>query len=108
MDLRFWSGILDQLSDHLGPQGAALAVAAYFLDADEFAENYSADPSDADFIDALYENALGRQADDAGADFWEDALADDLSREATLVAFATSAENLTNNAPNIEDGFWVG
>ncbi|MBL8582897.1 MAG: DUF4214 domain-containing protein, partial [Rhizobiaceae bacterium] len=106
--LRFWTGILDQLSDHLGPQGAALAVAAYFLDADEFAENYGADPSDEDFIDALYENALGRQPDDAGADFWEDALADGLSREAALVAFAMSAENLTNNAPNIDDGFWVG
>ncbi|MBL8582102.1 MAG: DUF4214 domain-containing protein, partial [Rhizobiaceae bacterium] len=82
--------------------------AAYFLDADEFEDNYGADPSDEDFVAALYENALGRQPDDAGADFWEDALSDGLSREAALVAFAMSAENLTNNAPNIDDGFWVG
>ena len=87
---------------------SGLAVAAYFLDADEFEENYGADPSDEDFVEALYDNALDRQADDAGADFWEDALADGLSREAALVAFAMSIENVTNNAGNIEDGFWVG
>jgi hypothetical protein len=106
--LRFWTGILDQLADDLGPEGAALAVAAYFLDADEFEENYGTDPSDEDFVEALYDNALGRVPDGAGADFWEDQLADGLSREAALIAFATSAENLANNVPNIEDGFWVG
>ncbi len=106
--LRFWNDILEQLADSLGPQGAILAVAAYFLDADEFEENYGANPTDDDFVDALYENALGRAPDDAGADFWHHALADDLSREAALLAFTASVENVANNAPNIDDGFWVG
>ena len=44
----------------------------------------------------------------AGADFWEDALADGFTREAALVAFAMSTENTATNAQNIEDGFWVG
>ncbi len=55
---------------------------------------YGEQPSDAAFIDALYRNVLGRPADTAGAGFWLDRLATGTSRDAVIVAFSESPENL--------------
>ena len=66
--------------------------AAAFLASGEFAQLYGS-PSNADFVNALYQNVLHRAGDAGGVQTWNSALAGGLSRADTLVAFSESAEN---------------
>jgi hypothetical protein len=78
-------------------------AAAGFVDSAEFAEKYGADPSDAQYVDALYENVLHRAPDAGGYDYWMHTL-QLVSRAQVLVDFSESAENQAQVIGAIQDG----
>ncbi|MGF1447286.1 MAG: DUF4214 domain-containing protein [Pikeienuella sp.] len=81
-------------------------VAAEFLKSPEYTALYGENPSDADLIDALYENVLGREADAAGREFWLDALASGLSEEEMLLIFSESPEHIAAHAAQLDAGMF--
>jgi hypothetical protein len=83
--LGFW---IDALDDGNSLQ----SVAHGFVNSAEFASLYGANPSDAQYVDALYANVLHRAPDAAGYDFWMHAL-QVAARDDVLVHFSESAEN---------------
>lgn len=99
--LRFWN---DARNDGLGDR----ALSRAFVNSPEFAEKFGADPTDEAFIEALYGNVLLREPDADGEAFWLDAFSSGaLDRVDMLLAFSESAENVTRNEENYDDGVWV-
>ncbi len=99
--LRFWSGARDG-----GLSERALAEA--FVAAPEFGTLFGVDPSDREFVGALYENVLLRDPDPAGESFWLDALATGAyDRASMLLFFSDGPENTDRNADNYDEGVWV-
>jgi hypothetical protein len=102
--LGFWIDVLDR--------GAPLRDAARdFVGSQEFKNLYGANPSDAQFVDALYQNVLHRPAEGAGFDFWMSSL-QVVSRAEVLVNFSESAENQAQVVGSIQNGIdyvhWAG
>jgi serralysin len=80
-------------------QGVGLdQIALSLIDSPEFAERYGTPETlpDADFIDLLYGNILGRAADDQGMSYWQGQLSAGLGRADLLTAFSQSDENRAN------------
>jgi hypothetical protein len=69
------------------------AIADNFTASPEFLQSYGS-LSDSAFVNLLYQNALGRPADTAGAQYWDDVLANGTSRSNVALNFAESQENL--------------
>lgn len=91
----YWT---DQVSSGLSLTG----MAADFAGSPEFEDRYGSDLTDAELVDALYQNVLGRAGEAAGRAFWLGELdAGRLSRIQVLVAFSESKENVvrTGTAP---------
>ncbi len=106
--LRFWTGVLDGLdergwSDEVKQQ----YIATQFNQSDEFRDLYGANPSNFDYIDAMYVNVLFRLPDQEGYDFWVGGMENGLTREQILIAFSESDENVQNNQENLDNGVWV-
>ena len=98
--LRFWDGAFDELTPN--------ALAQQFVDSQEFEDNFLGDGSDEAFIDALYMNVLGREADEGGLNFWLDLFSSGAQTRATmLIAFSESNENIELTAEDTDDGLWV-
>lgn len=97
----FWSERIDN--------GTALtAVAAQFIDSAEFEAIYGTGLSDAEFVDQLYINALGRPGDPGGVAFWTGLLEDDRRERAeVLVSFSESPENVANMAGLMTEGLFA-
>ncbi|MGM0693353.1 MAG: DUF4214 domain-containing protein [Pseudomonadota bacterium] len=71
-------------------------VAHSFYQADEFRGQFE-EFDDASYINQLYENVLGREADQAGLDYWLDDIQNNgRSHAEVLVSFAQSEENRGN------------
>ncbi|MEO1459420.1 MAG: DUF4214 domain-containing protein, partial [Pseudomonadota bacterium] len=91
------------------------ALADVFVASDEFALLFGANPTDEDYVEALYANVLDRSPDQAGYDFWLGALASgEETRADMLEFFANSIENIEGpatpqaGAPNGgPDGFFL-
>lgn len=81
-------------------------IAARFLDSDEFTANYGAEEtlSDEALLDILYQNALGRDADEAGREYWLDVLANGEDRAVVAVNIVGSDEA----SDNIDSVFLLG
>ncbi|MEO3386167.1 DUF4214 domain-containing protein [Mesorhizobium sp. CAU 1741] len=94
-------------ADYLNDGGTLLDAAAGFIASAEFSSLYGSGLTDAEFVDQLYLNVLGRPGEEAGVDFWNDYLADGGARSAALVNFTQLAEYVGLSAPDIEDGYWV-
>lgn len=93
--LRFWDGILDA--------GARVEmVAEAFLDSIEIPEVLGTDaPSAADYVDAFYENVLGRSGEAGGRDFWTGVLeAPGAEAADVLLEFVNGVENIERQAEN--------
>ncbi len=107
--LRYWVDRLDFLDDLPGSTADSLlqVLADVFIEADEFEMLYGSDPSNADYIDAMYQNVLGRLPDEEGRAFWIDAMERGLERDDILIAFSESAENRDQTGPDLDDGIWV-
>ena len=83
-------------------------VANNFIASPEFKTKYGDSPSDDVFIDLLYQNVLGRSADDDGLTFYKNHFNEGtMTRAAALIGFAESPENVSLVAPQIEDGIWL-
>ena len=103
--LRFWVETIDSLTSSEPERFDFLA--REFLTAPEFLSLYGTDPSDLDYVDAMYQNVLGRLPDQGGYDFWVGAMEEGLDRADILVRFAESPENQERTAPDLNDGIWV-
>lgn len=64
-----------------------------FINSAEFQSLYGSNPSNAQFVNLLYENVLHRDPDTAGFDYWDGELSRGLSREQVLIGFSESTEN---------------
>jgi hypothetical protein len=75
--------------------GASLStVATQFVASDEFKKMFGAAPSNASFVDLLYQHVLHRAADQAGAAYWVDALDRHVvDMPGVLAQFSESQEN---------------
>jgi ELWxxDGT repeat protein len=98
--LNFWT---DQISD-----GASLSrLASGFLDSAEFASRYGTDLNTAGYVEALYNNALGRGSDPIGKAYWVNLInSGALSRAEALVGFSESAENQMQTSSLVKAGIW--
>jgi alpha-tubulin suppressor-like RCC1 family protein len=84
--LRFWS------AEYQAARRTLDAISSEFVTAPEFAQRYG-NVSDAQFVDLLYRNVLGRSADAAGLAYWQGQIAGRLiTRGGLLLAFSQSAE----------------
>ncbi len=80
-------------------------VAGQFVASGEFKSLYDAAPTDAAYIDLLYQNVLGRSPDAPGYSYWEKVLQSGYAREGVLVQFSESAENKAALIGVIGNGF---
>ena len=97
--LNFWTGAL-QAGQPLS------ALASGFLESPEFAARFGALPDNGAFIDRLYLNVLGREADPAGKQGWLDLMNNGAGRAQVLEGFSESAENKAGTALLIQTGIW--
>lgn len=98
--LSFW---VDQLDSGATPLSG---MAKLMISSTEFQAKYGA-VSNATFVSLVYENVLHRKQDATGAAFWEGQLASGQSREAVLLQFSESPENIKAVAPDINAGIWL-
>jgi hypothetical protein len=88
-----------------------LSIANAFVASSEFSSLYGANPSNSAYVNALYQNVLGRAPDASGDAFWVNALNSGVSKAQVLVDFAQSAEEVAHIAPVIATGIhyqaWV-
>ena len=110
--LGFYEAALGRLPDAAGlaswisAEHAGLsqsAMAAGFYNSAEFQSTYG-NLSNADYVNLLYRNTLGRTGDPAGVAGWTGALANGMSRADVLAGFATSAELVNNLLPDYVNG----
>ena len=70
------------------------AVGSSFLISDEFAQRYGSNVSDSTYVNTLYKNVLGRDADTSGLNYWLGQLNSGAeTRYEVLLGFGESAEN---------------
>lgn len=80
-------------------------IAQGFVNSAEFTAKYGANPSNASYVDKLYQNVLGRAGEAGGVAYWNQELdAGKISKAAVLVQFATLAEGASNVASLIANG----
>lgn len=97
--LDHWTGAIE---GGASPSG----VARSFLDSPEGQSFYGAASSDAEFVDRLYRDALGREGDAGGRTFWTERLGEGASRADVLAAVADGAENEAATAAANPGGLW--
>ncbi|MEO3386809.1 DUF4214 domain-containing protein [Mesorhizobium sp. CAU 1741] len=98
--LGFWIERLDDGEIDL------LGLAQSFIQSDEFESLYGNGVENLSFIELLYENILGREFEDDGFAFWQEALENGATYDWLLAVFSESEENVENIAPLIADGIW--
>ena len=88
--LRYWIG------KYSSGANDSRAVASSFLGSAEFKERYGENVSDSTYVNTLYKNVLGRDADTSGLNYWLGQLNSGAeTRYEVLLGFAESAENKT-------------
>ncbi len=87
-------------------QGETLTkIAEHFVNSQEFSSRYGDFVDDNQFVEALYQNILGRASDDAGQQYWVQSLQSNQSSKAVVLAsFGNSNENMANLADDIAAG----
>jgi Domain of unknown function (DUF4214) len=110
---RLYYGTLDRAPDSAGLQGWENAaanglplqtIAQDFLSSQEY-QNLHGSQTNQQFVDALYQDALGRPADPAGEQGWVSALAQGTPRGAVALGFATSPEAQQHLVGQVESGW---
>ncbi|MDR7038600.1 hypothetical protein J2X36_003370 [Methylobacterium sp. BE186] len=81
------------------------AMAQEFLASGEYAARHPGPLTDAQYVDMLYQQALGRAPDPGGAQSWLTALAHGATRADLAVGIAESAEAQVHLVPVIESGW---
>lgn len=93
--------------DYMDDGYSLLSVANNFLGSREFQQLYGSNPTNADFVDLLYQNVLGRAADAGGFNYWFDKMDSGWTRGQILANFSESNENKANVAPEIANGIFL-
>jgi hypothetical protein len=88
-------------------------VSQAFINSPEFIARYGANPSNASFVDNLYQNVLHRGGEAGGVTYWNGQLNNNIfTRAEVLNYFAVSDENVAAVGPDIANGIaymqWVG
>ena len=78
-------------------------MATAFIGSAEFKDKYGANPTNAEFVDLLYTNALHR-ARAVGDDYWTNQLDSGVTREQALIGFSESTENQASLIGVIQNG----
>ncbi|MGV6872556.1 DUF4214 domain-containing protein [Pseudochelatococcus sp. B33] len=100
--LKYWIDVLDDGND-------LAFVADRFIDSQEFRIIYGESISNAAFVDALYQNVLGRGGDEGGITYWNEELnSGRQSRTDVLIGFSESEENIIGVADELINGIWLG
>ena len=96
--LAFWTDAYLTGAGGLAPfRGNVYAIADFFVTSDEFQAKYPASLTNEAFIIALYDNMLGRAADEGGLAFWVGQLSAGASRGTVLADFTNTPENQDSN-----------
>ena len=88
-------------------------IAGNFLASPEFESTYGSNLNDSDFVDALYDNVLGRSPDDFERDYYTDRFSRPendplwMDRAASLIGFSESPENMNIVNDDILNGIWM-
>jgi hypothetical protein len=113
---RLFGGAFDRVPDEAGllywvdwlaEGGTITEMARLFLASAEFAELYDQSLPDEDLVALLYQNILGRNADEAGIEFWTGYLGNGGEPGSVLQQFTQLPEYVGISAPDHENGFWV-
>ena len=99
--LRFWIDLLEHNLQN------PLSVGLHFLTSEEFVINNGTDITDGEYLEALYLNALSREADDEGLAYWKGAMKGGLDKVEVLLHFSESPENVIQTEANLSLGVWV-
>jgi len=103
----YWISRMDQQLD-------VMELAQRFVDSQEFQSTYGTKPSNAEFMNKIYQNVLGRAPDAAGYNWWVNKMNTDSSKTfaKVLADFSESTENKTALAGQLADGVeflpWLG
>lgn len=98
---RFW---VDQ---HNNNNQSFNSISSQFIASTEFKTKYGSNPTNAQLVDLLYQNVLGRAGEAGGVSYWNNELnTGHQSKEQVLIGFAGSPENVANTAANIDKGYW--
>jgi hypothetical protein len=105
--LGYWMAQVDQGANII------TTVAATFVTSPEFVAKYGVNPTNASYIDNLYQNVLHRAGESGGVAYWNGQLNTGAATKAfVLEQFATLAEGAALVAPAIAHGIaytqWVG
>jgi hypothetical protein len=99
------SGMGYWLAQKDGGSNIVTNIAQGFVNAPEFVAKYGTNPTNASYVDKLYQNVLGRAGESGGVAYWNQQLdAGNISKAAVLVQFATLAEGAANVATLIANG----
>ena len=83
-------------------------VANNFIASPEFKNMYGENPTDEEYINALYRNVLNRSASDDEVSWYQDQFnTGAMDRAAALIGFAESPENVSLVAPDLLNGVWL-
>ena len=87
--LEYW---IDQFSSGAN---SIRVIAESFVQSPEFAERYGSNLTDEQFVNTVYQNVLGREADIGGLNYWLDSLSSGAeTRSVVLLGFIENPENL--------------
>lgn len=105
--LGYWINAVDKGAD------ITKDVAAAFVKSGEFVAKYGSNPTNASYVNNLYQNVLHRPGEAGGVTYWNKALNDGtVTKAAVLEAFATLPEGASLVAADIASGIaytqWVG
>lgn len=105
--IRFYSAVFGRTPDNEGVrfwleqydtgEWSTRRIANFFATSDEFKALYGNNTSDAEFVEAVYPNVLGRAPDPAGQRFWGGYLADGNSRAEMILLISNAPEFIEDN-----------
>jgi hypothetical protein len=113
---RMYQATLDRSPDEAGfgswveksSNQSLKSISLDFISSEEFGNKYSANSSNTQYVNQLYENALDRIGDAEGITFWTEQLSSGrMTRDEVLLAFVTSTEDINQSASYTEDGYWI-
>lgn len=95
--LGYWIDAMDR-------QVSLRDVAESFINSGEFAQLYGANPTTEAFVSRLYSNVLHRAPDQAGYDYWVNAMQQGAAKADLLASFSEGGENRAQVIGAIQDG----
>jgi hypothetical protein len=84
-------------------------IASNFLASPEFASKYGSNPTDTQYINALYKNVLNRNPGASEVSWYQNQFnTKAMDRQAALIGFSESPENVALVGSAIANGIWLG